>query len=684
MSGPGAERRRRAGSHDARGGLRPGRRRSRRRGPCGRSSRLRRRRGPRLGRSRGLGRRLGRSRGLGRRLGRSRSLGRRLGRSRSLGRRREHRRGLGRRLGRSRGLGRRLGHRRRLGRRRTRPRGRPRRGRKRGVTQRRQTVRTYQATGMWREGIPRREGVGWSRVGIRRQHPVDPARDPLVQVRRQPAHGRRRLAGEPTLRDHDRRAVVERQPPGRHLIRDETDRVEVGPGSHLARRDLLGRHVRGGAEAIAGPGQRRAPRSIESPRDAEIGDLHASVRAHQDVLGLDVAMHEALLVRIAEPREHALEHAEQLREAQLLRRLLEPRAQRPTLEELHDDVRQAVVLEEVMDRDDVRVTQRRHHLRLAREAQHELRVIRAMHPQLLERHVAAESRVPREMHDRHAPSTKLIEDLVASDRPLDVTHRYEGSPATVGRQAASGSGDRLARIGLGRIGLGRIGLGRIGGAAGIRLRARIRGIRGIRGRLPRVSIARGVRVARVPGRHRGWGEARGAPRDEPEPRLAGSAAGVDGADPSPLAAGPRDRPAVAAPSPGADRDARALAVHRVRPGRQRADDAALRALHRRALREDGAGDRPSADARARLGRRCSRQRRRRRRRPRRAAAVASASAIGALRRRPRSPRSRGASTADCGSLIGHGGDLLMGRDRVTQPPSQPNRGPRSGSDQNHI
>ena len=39
-------------------------------------------------------------------------------------------------------------------------------------------------------------------------------------------------------------------------------------------------------------------RRAEQLGEAEVGDLHAAARVEQDVLGLDVAVHDALVVRV--------------------------------------------------------------------------------------------------------------------------------------------------------------------------------------------------------------------------------------------------------------------------------------------------------------------------------------------------------------------------------------------------
>ena len=119
--------------------------------------------------------------------------------------------------------------------------------------------------------------------------------------------------------------------------------------------------------------------------------------------------------------EQALEHAADLRQ----RHPPDVRAQRAALDVLHRDVRRAVVLEVVVDRDDVRVAQRAGDARLAQEALGERRVGRVERAELLERDEAVEVGLAGEVHHRHAAAADLAEDLVAAD----CLHEASGIPA---------------------------------------------------------------------------------------------------------------------------------------------------------------------------------------------------------------------------------------------------------------
>ena len=98
-------------------------------------------------------------------------------------------------------------------------------------------------------------------------------------------------------RDRDRVVAVEGGVPGEALVADQAERVDVAGRRGQPALGLLGREVLGGADDLAGAGQRDA---AGRPGDAEVGDLHAAVGADQDVAGLDVAVHHAGPVRLTE------------------------------------------------------------------------------------------------------------------------------------------------------------------------------------------------------------------------------------------------------------------------------------------------------------------------------------------------------------------------------------------------
>jgi hypothetical protein len=117
------------------------------------------------------------------------------------------------------------------------------------------------------------------------------------------------------------------------------------------------------------PGVRPRPEQLGEP---EVGDLHPTAFAQEDVLGLEVPVDHALPVSVLESLAH-LPHDPQ----HLLRRY--PASPQPTpqvvpVHELHDEERSAVFPAELVDRDDAGMIEARQRPGLTAEAVGERRV----------------------------------------------------------------------------------------------------------------------------------------------------------------------------------------------------------------------------------------------------------------------------------------------------------------------
>ena len=150
------------------------------------------------------------------------------------------------------------------------------------------------------------------------------------------------------------------------------------------------------------------PSALAIPKSAT---LAWPVGGQQHVLGLEVAVDDALRGRLGEAAEHALEHAGDVRE----RQPADERPQRPALEVLHRDERHAVVLEVLDHRHHARVVERAADARLLQEAIGERGVGGVRGVQLLQRDLAVERGLAGEVDGRHAAAAKLAHDLVAAD-----------------------------------------------------------------------------------------------------------------------------------------------------------------------------------------------------------------------------------------------------------------------------
>ena len=146
--------------------------------------------------------------------------------------------------------------------------------------------------------------------------PVDRLLDGLRHARAQRPHVRQRL--EHPLSDHGlRRASRVRDLAGEHLVQDAAEAVEVRPAIHTRRAvRLLWAHVGGRAHRHARGRQVLSVSDLQRPGDAEIRDQRVAP-AEQDVLGLDVPVHDALAVRVAQRVGHLAGDLQRVVERQL-------------------------------------------------------------------------------------------------------------------------------------------------------------------------------------------------------------------------------------------------------------------------------------------------------------------------------------------------------------------------------
>ena len=245
-----------------------------------------------------------------------------------------------------------------------------------------------------------------ARVGVLRQRPhhhrVERRRDVRVDRARPPGG-----FGDLLERHGDGAVALERHAAGERLVEDHADRVDVRArrgrlALRLFRRDVLRRphHGTGGGDvrALAGAG------------DAEVGDACSALVVDQDVLGLQVAVHDPLAVREAGRVQDLTGEVDRiLRAHPPLDQVLERRA----VDVLHRDEVSAVERAAVEDPDDVRVLEAGGSLCLALEALHELGVLREVVVQDLDRDLAVELGVVREPDVGHPARADLAVQAVA-------------------------------------------------------------------------------------------------------------------------------------------------------------------------------------------------------------------------------------------------------------------------------
>lgn len=157
-------------------------------------------------------------------------------------------------------------------------------------------------------------------------------------------------------------AAVERHVTGEQLVEGDAERINVGAMiGELRRLHLLGGDVFARAQEGAA---HRVRRAFEHLRDAEVDDLglEAPLRVdHQDVVGLEVAMDDAVPMRLVHRAENAAENGADLLERHATAPLRKMTREAGPFDVLHDDGEEVVELDEVVDGDDAGVSMRAQH-----------------------------------------------------------------------------------------------------------------------------------------------------------------------------------------------------------------------------------------------------------------------------------------------------------------------------------
>ena len=199
--------------------------------------------------------------------------------------------------------------------------------------------------------------------------------------------------------------ALERWLAGEHLGDHAAAGKDIGARVGRVAVDLFGRHVRRGAQHRPRFGAKGFARLLQL-RDSEIEDLEPPALGDEEVLRLQIAVDDARFVRRGQTVRQLHGEVEYLRRRQ--RAVAERRAQRPPLQQLADDERLAVVLADVVDRDDVRMVQRASGPSLLLES-----LPSRSRSEDLERDLTADLRVPRAQHAPHGAAADLAVDGIA-------------------------------------------------------------------------------------------------------------------------------------------------------------------------------------------------------------------------------------------------------------------------------
>ena len=226
------------------------------------------------------------------------------------------------------------------------------------------------------------------------------------------------------MHHHDlgRAVGLEREPPGQKLEQDDAHRVEIAAAVDGVAAPLLGRHVvrRAAHDARARDGGRlRVGLQLREP---EVHDLHevsaAAERLEDHVLGLQIAMHDAQVVRFTEGGEHLAQHVDDASEGQ---RPLLVRDAREVLapQELHHEVRLPVLgPAEVEHGHRVRMVELARRARFGHEAQGRVLVRKEMGVDDFDGDGTAEGALLGTVDAPHAADADEVEDVVAARQRL--------------------------------------------------------------------------------------------------------------------------------------------------------------------------------------------------------------------------------------------------------------------------
>ena len=156
-----------------------------------------------------------------------------------------------------------------------------------------------------------------------------------------------------------RRSALKRGPAREHLVGHDAEGIDIHPEIHAGVTDrLLRRHVGRRAERHAGGGERYVAgrrRIGNGLGDAEIGH-DGGAGGEQHVIGLDVAMHDALGVGVCQGGGHVAEEPHRLGNGQLAI-AGNPGAERFPFDVGHGEVWQPQRFTDGMDRHDVGMLQ---------------------------------------------------------------------------------------------------------------------------------------------------------------------------------------------------------------------------------------------------------------------------------------------------------------------------------------
>ena len=209
----------------------------------------------------------------------------------------------------------------------------------------------------------------------------------------------------------------ERELTTQDLVERDPELVDIRRGEQRVTLDLLGRHVRWGPAYL-----RSLDRDLlERAGEPEVDHFHDPIGLRDHVRGFDVSVNDAFAMQVLERARHLDPGANNCRLAQATPNV-HHRIEIIPIDVLEDNHRATVDHRDVINTDEVRVTQRRDASRLGEEDLLGFIVLTELVVEHLDRDGSAEQDICRSDHDPHPSSA---EDLLEPVAVTDITHPVE-------------------------------------------------------------------------------------------------------------------------------------------------------------------------------------------------------------------------------------------------------------------
>ena len=246
------------------------------------------------------------------------------------------------------------------------------------------------------------------------------SREPDIHLH--PARGRHERAARRTAREH--------------LVERDAESEDVGAMIRIAGM-LLRRHVVRRAHGDIGHGESAGVVLLWRPREPKVGELYTAVAREKDVLGLDIAMDDPLLVRGLQGFADLPDQFQCLVGVQA--GLFHDAAEVGAIDELHHEKEVAFAcLAEVIDRHDAGVVEPGQRAGLALESDHELLVGRQLGRQEFDGNRPVQFGLKPFVNRPHSAVSQQALDVILREQPGQFLRRGRhpavrspGSPGSV-------------------------------------------------------------------------------------------------------------------------------------------------------------------------------------------------------------------------------------------------------------